>query len=212
MAPATPSPTPTAQVVVPLPPEHFVTTPAPELRPVLVEASGGTWMNTVPSGADSIFNPALPSWTYAASLWRGNWGVGGELIRFNPTGGAVTPQRFFQANTTLWGAMLKYRFDDGHTDVSAGYRVLGQSGLDFVTLGLNTRAPLLGDWLSLQARGLVGGNLSGGYTVDASTGLSLDLRPVSLGLGYRHLMVSRLRAAEPVYTLSGPTANLTIGF
>jgi hypothetical protein len=58
----------------------------------------------------------------------------------------------------------------------------------------------------------VGGNLSGGYTVDASTGLSLDLRPVSLGLGYRHLMVSRLRAAEPVYTLSGPTANLTIGF
>jgi hypothetical protein len=124
----------------------------------------------------------------------------------------VTPVRFFQANSAMWDAQLRWRFDSGHSALSAGYRMLGQSNLDFVTLGLSTRHPLAGDWLSLDARGLLGANASGGYTVDAATGLAFTLRPLTLDLGYRYMMVSRWRAGEPVYVTSGPAASLAIGF
>lgn len=213
MAPATPEPSPTAspnQVVVPLPPDQFVH--MPEMRPLFLELSAGAWVNTVSSGTDAVLNPALPSWTYAGTLWHGAWGLGGELVRFNPVGGTAAPQRFFQGNTNLWDAQLKYRFNEGHTVLAAGYRQLSQSSLDFVTLSLCSRQPLAGDWLSFQVRGLVGGNVNAAYTVDATTGLSLDVRPVSVGLGYRLLSVSRVRSAEPVYFTAGPTAGLTIAF
>jgi hypothetical protein len=109
-------------------------------------------------------------------------------------------------------AGLKFRFNANQQVLGLGYRKLTQNNLDFVTLGLRSKSPLAGEWLWLQAGGLVGGNTNGGYTYDVHTGLSLQWRPLELGVGYRLMTISRLQANEPVYNTAGPTVGLTLGF
>jgi peptidoglycan hydrolase-like protein with peptidoglycan-binding domain len=220
-APAQPTPgvapTPEATVApgevrVPLPPDAFVTREPAGAQ--LVEAGGGLWFNTLAAatGPDVTFAPAQPSWFANAALWRGAWGLGAEVVRYNPTGGAIPLTRFYGPNTYIGDAGLRFRFNANQQVLGLGYRKLTQNNLDFVTLGLSSKSPLAGEWLWLQAGGLVGGNTNGAYTYDVNTGLSLQWRPLALGVGYRLMTISRLQANEPVYTTSGPTVGLSLHF
>jgi peptidoglycan hydrolase-like protein with peptidoglycan-binding domain len=210
-----PTPAPTiapGEARVPLPPDAFVTREPAGAQ--LVEAGGGLWFNTLAAatGPDVAFAPGQPSWFAHADLWRGAWGVGAEVVRYNPTGTAIPVTRFYGPNTYMGDAGLRFRFNANQQVLGLGYRKLTQNNLDFVTLGLRSRTPLAGEWLWLRADGLVGGNSNGGYTYDVNTGLSLQWRPLELGVGYRLMTISRLQANEPVYTTSGPTVGLSLGF
>lgn len=211
------APTPAAtsapgEVRVPLPPDAFVNREPDGAQ--LLEAGGGLWFNTLAAatGPDATFAPGQPSWFASAALWRGAWGLGAEVVRYNPTGGAIPLTRFYGPNTYMGDAGLRFRFNANQQVLGLGYRKLTQNNLDFVTLGLSSKSPLAGEWLWLQAGGLVGGNTNGGYTYDVNTGLSLQWRPLELGVGYRLMTISRLQANEPVYTTSGPTVGLSLHF
>jgi hypothetical protein len=199
-----PTPEPTAT------PEPETESLGPTNRPTL-ELGGGTWF--VPGNAGGTaydFSFARPTWTGDATLWLGDWGLGGNLTSFNTTYATFRTAPYFAANTLMYDALVKYRFDQGFYNVFAGYRGLGQGDLNFGTLGLAMDRPLAGEWLWLQAKAQGGHNFSTSYVLDGQAGLELRFNPVALNVGFRHLLLQA--GTDPQFNLNGPTAGVKIRF
>lgn len=200
--PATPMPT--------LAPSPEAST-APVTNEPTLDVAVGTWF--VPANAGSTnydFSFQRPVWTADASLWWGNWGLGGDLTVFNQTYATFKTNPYFQANTLMYDGLLKYRFDSGFEQVFAGYRGVGVGDLNFGTVGVALDRPLVSRWLWLQAKGSVGSNFGAAYFLDGDAGLALRVDPVSLELGFRDLALQS--GADPMFNLNGPTANLRVRF
>jgi hypothetical protein len=177
----------------------------------MFELSGGTWFLPGPAGGTSYdFSFARPTWTGDATLWLGNVGIGGGVTAFNTTYATFRSTPYFQANTYLYDGLLKYRFDRGFYQVFAGYRGLGMGDLNFGTLGFGIDRPLLGDWLWLEAKAQGGHNFSTSYFLDGQAGLELRFSPVSLDLGFRHLLLQA--GTDPQFNTNGPTAAIKLRF
>lgn len=221
-APATPSPSPTPRPTprptmepviapTPAPTEAPLSDEAPVNEPTL-EVSVGTWM--LPGNAGSLnydFGFQNPTWTADATLWWQNWGVGGNVTMFNTTYAVFQAAPYFQANTYMYDALVKYRFDRGYYHVFGGYRGIGMANVNFGTVGLGLERPLAGDWLWLKAKGQGGYSPSAAWFLDGDAGLSLRFDPLSVNLGFRHLALQAV-STDPVFHLNGPTANVQVRF
>lgn len=213
---ATPSPAPTPR---PTMEPAFEPTPTPmpfvEEAPVnepTLEVSVGTWM--VPGNAGSLnydFTFQRPTWTADATLWWQNWGVGGNVTMFNTTYADFQATPYFQPNTYMYDALVKYRFDRGYYHVFGGYRGIGQGNVNFGTAGLGLERPLAGDWLWLRAKGQGGYSPTNAWFLDGEGGLALRFDPLSVNVGFRHLALQAV-STDPVFHLNGPTANIQVRF
>ncbi|HEY9720794.1 MAG TPA: peptidoglycan-binding protein [Oscillatoriaceae cyanobacterium] len=204
VAPATPMPT-LAPSPSPMP------TPAPVTNQPTLDVSVGSWF--VPANAGALnydFSFQRPTWTADAALWWGNWGLGGDLTVFNQTFVTFKPNPYFMANTYMYDALLKYRFDNGFEQVFAGYRGIGVGDLNFGTVGVALDRPLWSDWLWLQAKGSVGSNFGNAYFLDGNAGLALRVNPLSLEVGFRDLALES--GADQLFNINGPTANVRLAF
>lgn len=214
----TPAPERTAEPTPePLPTPETVPSEAPETesfglenRPTF-ELSAGTWFLPGPAGGAAYdFSFQRPTWAGDATVWLGDVGIGGGATVFNTTYATFRTAPYFAANTMMYDGQLKYRFDRGYYHVFAGYRGLGQGDLNFGTLGLGLQRPLLGEWLWLAAKATGGHNFGNSYFADGQAGLELRFNPLSLELGFRHLMLQA--ASDPQFNTNGPTAGIKLRF
>lgn len=235
----TPKPTPKPvyeePVEEPTPAPHTV---APTAAPVIVddetmeeeryrttlEIHAGDWLipvtgfwyvpavgGTTPNYDFSVLRNNL---TGDATLWLGDWGIGGNLTAFNlaSSPAPINLGAPGTANTFMYDGLLKYRFAWDALNVYAGYRGLNTGvGNNFGTVGVGLDTPLGVEWLRLLGNAQGGHNFSTGYFLDGQLGLGLRFNPVGLELGFRHLALQS-GGSVPLVNVNGPVASLHLGF
>lgn len=213
----TPAPTEPPIVIVPSPVPNW--TPAPEASPApaataapVVEVGGGAWMASLATsrgGAPAA--PAGPAYTADATIRVAGWGLAGRAVAFaaSPAGRPA----FYAGGTHLVEVEARRELGAG-VEASAGYRVLTQHPLDFVTVGARWRggvaAPLP---VTLRAEARGGLNASQGWTADAEAAVGVKLhRNLAVEGGYRAVGTSCFCRNEPLHGAQGPMVGLRAAF
>lgn len=202
-----PAPVPTPSVAPSAAPTPAVTATEPGVPSA--EGTLGTWI--LPTGTGGYdFTFSKPTAYADGSLWWGNLGVGAGVTVFNTVYASFRTTPYFQANTFMTDALIKYRFDQGRYQLFGGYRGLGMADVNFATVGFGLERPLVGDWLSLDGRAQYGNSFSGSYVVDGQLGLDAFLDPLVIRLGFRHMALQA--GSNPLFQVNGPTAGIGLRF
>ncbi|HEY9720644.1 MAG TPA: peptidoglycan-binding protein [Oscillatoriaceae cyanobacterium] len=219
MATPTPMETPMPEMT-PVPEMTPEETPSPEVQGVTNEPTldlwGGAWMlpvsGTAINNAGFNWNPPISfSYQGGADLWWGNWGIGGDVTRFNLANSAFNLGPLMTNNTYLYDADLKYRWDSGFWNWMLGYRG-DNMGLNMGQIGLAYTHPLGLDWLwiNLAASGGYGNNNS--WDGDGKLGLGLRFGWFGIDADYRYLYLNAGTGTQPTVTLNGPEADIRLAF
>jgi hypothetical protein len=176
---------------------------------VVAEGAIGTWV--LPTGNGGYdFGFSKPTFFAEGALWWGNLGIGADATIFNTVYSNFRTTPYFQANTFMTDALIKYRFDQGRYQVFGGYRGLGMADVNFATAGFGFERPLVSDWLLVDGRAQYGNSFSGSYVVDGQLGLSAFLDPLTVRLGFRHMALQA--GGDPLFQINGPTAGIGLRF
>ncbi len=203
----TPSPAPTPNWT-PLP----VETPMPAAGAPVVEVGGGAWVASLATSRGAAPPaPAGPAYTADVTLRAAGWGVAGRAVAFadSPAGRSS----FYAGRTHLLEIEARRELGAGF-EASAGYRVLTQHPLDFVTVGARWQgevaAPLP---VTLRAEARGGLNGSQGWTADGEAAVGIKLhRHLAVEGGYRAVGTSCFCRNEPLHGAYGPTVGLRATF
>jgi hypothetical protein len=174
-----------------------------------LDLRAGDWMLPVDATAPTAYDWTFkrPTWNGSASLWMGDFGIGGGVTAF-PSFQAV-PAAAPVGPVYMYNGDLKWRGPKGYLSTLIGYRGLNTQNLNFGEVGFEWLYPIASDWLYLQVNASGGYNFSNAYFVDGLGGLELRLGPVGLDLGYRDMYLNGVGGSN---NMGAPQGSIHLGF